>query len=551
MSNFSRYLSKNWLDDPKSNILSGLVVAFAMIPEAIAFSGIAGVDPKVGLFGAFCLSITIAIVGGRRGMITSATGSTALLMTGLVAYGESQAPGLGVPYLIAAGILTGIFQILWGYLRLAYQMRFVPTGVLSGFVNALALLIFQAQLPQLGIGIKESKELVEQTLSQYPVNSQIPVVWILVILGLVIIYGLPKITKVVPSQLIAIVVITLISIFFNLDVPTVSDLGKLPDGLPSISLPFGSIENGKVPFSLETLGIILPTSLAISLVGLMETFLTQDILDDVTDTSSNKNKEARGQGIANIVASLFGGMAGCALVGQSVMNTENGGKSRLSTLSSGISLLIMIILLKSWIGAIPMAALVAIMITIAISTADINGLKNIRKIPKSDTAVMLMTFAVTMLTKPHNLALGVIAGVALAAILFSRKVAKVITVSRAKENNLTTYKVKGQLFFVSKIYFLQGFDIHEHPENIVIDMSLAHIWDQSGVVALEQIIRKFQNGGSKVEIVGLNKESLNLFERLGGIESAHLKKLIKTNLLITKPKPLLKKQIPMRSPSGF
>jgi len=397
----------------------------------------------------------------------------------------------------------------------------VPTGVLSGFVNALALLIFQAQLPQLGIGIKESKGLVEQTISQYPINSQIPVVWILVILGLVIIYGLPKITKVVPSQLIAIVVITLISIFFNLDVPTVSDLGKLPDGLPSISLPFGSIENGKVPFSLETLGIILPTSLAISLVGLMETFLTQDILDDVTDTSSNKNKEARGQGNANIVASLFGGMAGCALVGQAVMNTENGGKSRLSTLSSGISLLIMIILLKSWIGAIPMAALVAIMITIAISTADINGLKNIRKIPKSDTAVMLMTFAVTMLTKPHNLALGVIAGVALAAILFSRKVAKVITVSRAKENNLTTYKVKGQLFFVSKIYFLQGFDIHEHPENIVIDMSLAHIWDQSGVVALEQIIRKFQNGGSKVEIVGLNKESLNLFERLGGLESAH------------------------------
>jgi len=221
------------------------------------------------------------------------------------------------------------------------------------------------------------------------------------------------------------------------------------------------------------------------------------------------------------VASLFGGMAGCALVGQSVMNTENGGKSRLSTLSSGISLLIMIILLKSWSGAIPMAALVAIMITIAISTADINGLKNIIKIPKSDTAVMLMTFAVTMLTKPHNLALGVISGVALAAILFSRKVAKVITVSRAKENNLTTYKVKGQLFFVSKIYFLQGFDIHEHPENIVIDMSLAHIWDQSGVVALEQIIRKFQNGGSKVEIVGLNKESLNLFERLGGLESAH------------------------------
>ena len=520
MSNFSRYLSKNWLDDPKSNILSGLVVAFAMIPEAIAFSGIAEVDPKVGLFGAFCLSITIAIVGGRRGMITSATGSTALLMTGLVAYGEAKAPGLGLPYLIAAGILTGVFQILWGYLRLAYQMRFVPSGVLSGFVNALALLIFQAQFLQLGIGINEGKILKDE-IGRYPTIDQIPTVWIMVILGLIIIYGFPKITKVVPSQLVAIVLLTLISIFLKLKIPTVSNLGTLPDSFPTIYMPFGALENGKVPFNLETLGIILPTSLAISLVGLMETFLTQDILDDVTDTSSNKNKEARGQGIANIVASLFGGMAGCALVGQSVMNTENGGKSRLSTLSSGVSLLIMIILLKDWIGAIPMAALVAIMITIAISTADINGLKNIRKIPKSDTAVMLMTFTVTMLTKPHNLALGVIAGVALAAILFSRKVAKVITVSRAKENNLTTYKVKGQLFFVSKIYFLQGFDIHEHPENIVIDMSLAQIWDQSGVVALEQIIRKFQNGGSKVEIVGLNKESLNLFERLGGIESAH------------------------------
>ncbi len=522
MANLKNYLQKNWFEDPKSNILSGIVVAFAMIPEAIAFSGIAGVDPKVGLFGAFCLSITIALVGGRKGMITSATGSTALLMTGLVAFGESQGPGLGLSYLIAAGLLTGIFQIIWGYLRLAYQMRFVPSGVLSGFVNALALLIFQAQLPQLGIGIKKSIDLGSQSISQYPVNEQIPIVWIMVILGLVIIYGFPKLTKIVPSQLVAIIILTLLTLILNLDIPTVSDLGKLPNGFPSFSLPFGSIENGKVPFNLSTFGIILPTSLAISLVGLMETFLTQDILDDVTDSSSNKNKEARGQGIANIVASLFGGMAGCALVGQSVMNTENGGKSRLSTLTSGLSLLLMIIMFKSWIGSIPMAALVAVMITISISTADLSGLKNIRKIPKSDTAVMITTFSVTMLTKPHNLALGVIAGVALAAILFSRKVAKVITVSRSKVNkNSITYKVEGQLFFVSKIYFLQGFNIYEHPEVIIIDMSLAHIWDQSGVVALDQIIRKFKNGGSKVEIIGLNKESANLFERLGGIESSH------------------------------
>jgi len=272
---------------------------------------------------------------------------------------------------------------------------------------------------------------------------------------------------------------------------------------------------------METFGVILPTSLAISLVGLMETFLTQDILDDSTDSNSNKNKEARGQGIANIVASLFGGMAGCALVGQSVMNTENGGKTRLSTFSSGLSLLLMILLFKSWIGSIPMAALVAVMITISISTADLNGLKNIRKIPRSDTAVMLTTFAVTMLTKPHNLALGVIAGVALAAILFSRKVAKVISVKRIKNNIGITYKVEGQLFFVSKMYFLQGFDLYEHPKEIIIDMNYAHIWDQSGVVALDQIIRKFKKGGSKVEIIGLNKESLNLFEKLGGLDTSH------------------------------
>ena len=522
MTNLKTYLSKNWFDDPKSNILSGIVVAFAMIPEAIAFSGIAGVDPKVGLFGAFCLSITIAIVGGRRGMITSATGSTALLMTGLVTYGESQAPGLGLSYLLAAGLLTGVFQIIWGYLRLAYQMRFVPSGVLSGFVNALALLIFQAQLPQLGIGVKESSSKYGENLSQFPVAGQIPIVWILVILGLIIIYGFPKITKVIPSQLIAIIFITLLSLLFNLDIPTVSDLGKLPDGFPSITLPFGTIENGKVPLNFSTLGIILPTSLAISLVGLMETFLTQDILDDATDSNSNKNKEARGQGIANIIASLFGGMAGCALVGQSVMNTENGGQSRLSTLTSGLSLLIMILAFKSWIGSIPMAALVAVMITISISTADINGLKNISKIPKSDTAVMLTTFAVTMLTKPHNLALGVVAGVALAAILFSRKVAKVINVSKIRlDKNKITYYVKGQLFFVSKMYFLQGFNVYEHPKEITIDMTAAHIWDQSGVIALDQIIRKFKNGGSKVEVKGLNEESLNLFEKLGGMETAH------------------------------
>ena len=510
--------------NPSKDLLSGLVVAFAMIPEAIAFSGIAGVDPQVGLFGAFLLSITIAFVGGRSAMITSATGSTALLMTGLVATGEARGPGLGLTYLLVAGVVTGILQILWGWMRLAYQMRFVPLGVLSGFVNALALLIFQAQFPQLGINLHFGEtDAAGHAHDLLPHGAQLPIIWGLVLLGLVIIYGLPRLTRVVPSQLVAIVVLTAISIGFNFDIPTVSSLGDLPTGLPMPSWPFGSPEDMKVPFNLETLGIVLPTALAISLVGLMETFLTQDILDDRTDSNSNKNVEARGQGIANIVSSLFGGMAGCALVGQSVMNIDNGGRTRLSTLFSGISLLAMILLARPWLEQIPMAALVAVMISIAVSTADVAGLKRIRSIPKSDTAVMLMTFAVTMLTTPHNLALGVIAGVALAGILFSRKVAKVIRVEAVDVTpNLRRYVVTGQLFFVSKIYFMQGFDVHDHPSQITIDMSGAHIWDQSGVGALNQLIRKLQQGGSQVEVVGLNKESLDLFERIGSQpEGAH------------------------------
>jgi len=503
--------------NPSKDLLSGLVVAFAMIPEAIAFSGIAGVDPEVGLFGAFLLSITIAFVGGRSAMITSATGSTALLMTGLVATGEARGEGLGLTYLLVAGVLTGILQILWGWLRLAYQMRFVPLGVLSGFVNALALLIFQAQFPQLGINLHFGEsEVAAHAHDLLPHGSQITVVWGLVLLGLVIIYGLPRLTRLVPSQLVAIVVLTVISIAFSLEIPTVSSLGDLPTGLPMPSWPFGSPDDIKVPFSLETLGIVLPTALAISLVGLMETFLTQDILDDRTDSNSNKNVEARGQGIANIVSSLFGGMAGCALVGQSVMNIDNGGRTRLSTLFSGVSLLAMILLGRPWLEQIPMAALVAVMISIAVSTADLAGLRRLRSIPKSDTAVMVMTFAVTMLTTPHNLALGVIAGVALAGILFSRKVAKVIRVESEDVNEeMRRYVVSGQLFFVSKIYFLQGFDLHSHPSQITIDMSAAHLWDQSGVSALNQVIRKLQQGGSTVEVLGLNKESLNLFERIG------------------------------------
>ena len=496
---------KEWWGKPHRDILSGLVVAFAMIPEAIAFSGIAGVDPRVGLFGAFLLSVTLAVFGGRTAMITSATGSTALLMTGLVEQGNALGEGMGLQYLLAAGILTGVLQIAWGYLRLAHQMRFVPQPVMAGFVNALAILIFLAQLPQLGLDFFHPEKVAVTA-------GQLPAVWGLMALTLVIIYVMPRFTKVVPSALVAILISTGISIRMGLDVPTVSSLGTLPSGLPQFGIP-------QVPFTTATLGLILPTALAISLVGLMETFLTQDILDDVTDSSSHKNQEARGQGIGNIVSSFFGGMAGCALVGQSVMNVGYGGRTRLSTLTSGVSLLAMILLASQWVNQIPMATLVGVMVMIAINTANWDSIRSIRRIPKSDTSVMLLTVVVTVLT--HNLAVGLLSGVALAGILFSRKVAKVIEVSsELSGSEHRIYRVRGQLFFVSSIYFRQGFELHEHPARVTIDMGEAHIWDQSGVTALDQVIRKLKLGGSQVEVINLNDESLNLFARIGVAEEA-------------------------------
>ena len=496
---------KEWWGLPHRDILSGLVVAFAMIPEAIAFSGIAGVDPSVGLFGAFLLAVTLAVVGGRTAMITSATGSTALLMTGLVQQGNALGDGLGLQYLLAAGLLTGLLQIAWGYLRLAHQMRFVPQPVMAGFVNALAILILLAQLPQLGLDLFHSEALAVQP-------GQLPVVWAVTALTLLIIYLLPRLTTAVPSALIAILITTGLSIRLGLDLPTVASLGTLPAGLPRFALP-------QVPLSLGTLGLILPTALAISLVGLMETFLTQDILDDLTDQTSHKNTEARGQGIGNIVSSLFGGMAGCALVGQSVMNVGYGGRTRLSTLTSGVSLLAMILLARGWVNQIPMATLVGVMIMIAINTANFGSLTGIRQIPKSDTAVMLLTVGITVIT--HNLAIGLLAGVALAGILFSRKVAKVIEVSsELPEPDHRIYRVRGQLFFVSSVYFRAGFEIHEHPAKVTIDMKDAHIWDQSGVTVLDQVIRRLKQGGSEVEVIHLNRGSTDLFARIGVAQEA-------------------------------
>jgi SulP family sulfate permease len=413
-------LRREWFSNVRADILAGTVVALALIPEAIAFSIIAGVDPKVGLYASFTMAVVTAIVGGRPGLISAATGAMALLMIHLV-------KEHGLQYLFATTILTGILQILFGVLKLGRQMKFVPRAVMIGFVNALAILIFMAQLPQ---------------LTNVP-----PTVYVMTAIGLAIIYILPRITKVVPSPLVAIVVLTAASIVGKIEVPTVGDMGELPSTLPSFALP-------NVPFNVETLQIIFPYALTMALVGLLESLLTASLLDELTDTPSDKNREAKGQGIANIVTGFFGGMAGCAMIGQSVINIQSGGRKRLSTLCAGVFLLFFILVLGNWVKQIPMASLVAVMIMVSIGTFSWSSIKNMPRVPRSETAVMITTVFITVLT--HNLAIGVVVGIALSAVFFSRKIAQVVFVDTllSADGTHRTYSIAGQIFFVSVDEFL-------------------------------------------------------------------------------------------------
>ena len=473
-------LKNEWLSDIPGNLLAGVVVALALIPEAIAFSIVAGVDPKVGLYASFTMAVTIAFAGGRPGMISAATGAMALLMVYLV-------KDYGVEYLFAAGILTGILQILWGILKVGRQMKYVPRAVLIGFVNALAILIFMAQLPQFaGVGWE---------------------MYAMVAGGLAIIYLLPRFTKAVPSPLIAIIILTLIALIGNVDVPTVGDMGDLPRALPTFHLP-------EVPLTLETLKIIFPYALTLSAVGLLESFLTASVLDDLTDTPSDKNREARGQGIANIITSFFGGMAGCAMIGQSVINIQSGGRTRLSTLSAGIFLLFFMLILGSWVERIPMAALVAVMIMVSIGTFNWKSVTNFQRLPKSETTVMLVTVVTTVIT--HNLALGVLSGVALSTLFFSRKIAQLVFVESELSPDATKliYYVSGQIFFVSVNDFMAAFDFREDLELVIIDLTQAHLWDQSAVVAIDKIVLKYRRKGAEVKLVGLNEASATLLDKL-------------------------------------
>ncbi|HET8801236.1 MAG TPA: SulP family inorganic anion transporter [Marinobacter sp.] len=477
-------LKANWLSNIRGDVLAGIVVALALIPEAIAFSIIAGVDPKVGLYASFCIAVIIAFVGGRPGMISAATGAMALLMVTLV-------KDHGLEYLLAATLLTGVIQMAAGYLKLGGLMRFVSRSVVTGFVNALAILIFMAQLP----------ELTNVTWHVYAMTAA----------GLGIIYLfplLPGVGKLLPSPLVCIVVLTGVAMYLNLDIRTVGDMGELPDTLPIFLWP-------DVPLNLETLMIILPYSVGLAVVGLLESMMTATIVDDLTDTTSDRNRECKGQGIANIGSGLLGGMAGCAMIGQSIINVKSGGRTRLSTLTAGVFLLIMVLVLDQWLVQIPMAALVAVMIMVSIGTFSWASIKNLREHPLSTNIVMVVTVIVVVAT--HNLAFGVLAGVLLAALFFANKVGHymLVTSELDESTNTRTYRVVGQVFFSSSEKFTESFDFKEAVDNVVIDLSRAHFWDITAVGALDKAVIKFRREGSEVDVIGLNEASATIVDRFG------------------------------------
>ncbi|WP_298955278.1 SulP family inorganic anion transporter [uncultured Methylobacterium sp.] len=472
-------LRSEWAPNVTRELLAGTVVALALIPEAIAFSIIAGVDPKLGLYASFCIAVVTAFAGGRPAMISAATGAMALVMVTLV-------KEHGVAYLFAATILTGLIQIAAGFLRLGNLMRFVSRSVVTGFVNALAILIFLAQMPELiGRG---------------------PVVYAMTAAGLALIYGLPRLTRAVPSALVCILVMTALAMALGLDIRTVGDMGALPDALPHLAWP-------SVPLTVETLRIIAPYSLTLAMVGLLESLMTAAILDEMTDTGSNKNRECAGQGLGNVAAGLLGGMAGCAMIGQSVINVSSGGRGRLSTLWAGAFLLFLIVVLGPYVARIPMAALVAVMIMVSINTFQWRSIRGVATNPWSSSVVMLGTVAVVVAT--HDLAKGVLFGVVLSGLFFAHKVTRFFSVASTRDGDARTYRVSGQIFFATAEAFHAAFDFREEDlSRVVVDLSAAHFWDISAINALDRVVLKFRHHGIAVEITGMNEASATMVERL-------------------------------------
>ncbi|PZO77432.1 MAG: sodium-independent anion transporter [Mesorhizobium amorphae] len=477
---------RDWLSNIRGDVLAGIVVALALIPEAIGFSIIAGVDPAVGLYASFSIAVIIAITGGRPGMISAATAATAVLMGSLVR-------DHGLQYLLAATILAGVIQVIAGFLQLGRVMRFVSRSVLTGFVNALAILIFMAQLPEL-IGV--------------PWET-----YAMIAAGLGIIYLFPYLNRTIPSPLVCIVALTALTLWLGLDVRNVGDLGELPSTLPTFFVP-------DVPWTIETLRIILPYSIAVAAVGLLESLLTASIVDTMTDTKSDKNRECVGQGIANFCTGFLGGMAGCAMIGQSVINVKSGGRGRLSCFVAGAFLLVLLLLLNDWVRVIPMPALVAIMIMVSIGTFSWGSLRDLRHHPRRSSVVMVATVLTVVGT--HNLALGVGVGVLLSGIFFAWKVAQFfrVTAELSADGKTRTYTVWGQLFFATAEQFLDALDFREGAPRVRIDVSAAHIWDLTGVGAVERAVWKFRQAGAQVEVIGMNEASATIMDKLGTSKDA-------------------------------
>lgn len=472
---------EEWFSNIRTDVLAGLVVGLALIPESIAFSAIAGVDPQVGLYASFCIAVTIAFFGGRPAMISAATGALALLMITLV-------KEHGLQYLLAATILTGIIQVIAGYFKVAKLMRFVSQSVVYGFLNALAILIFVAQLP----------ELIKMDSLGY----------LFVALGLAVIYlfpYLPRVGKLIPSPLICIVLLSLLALFFGGDMRTVSDLGHFPDTLPIFLIP-------EIPLNFETLAIIFPYSITLATVGLLETMMTTTVVNEVTDTEGDRHQECRGQGYANIVSGFMGGMAGCAMIGQSIINVSSGARTRLSTLVAGVFLLCLVVFLKDWLAYIPMAALVAIMIMVAFTTFNWNSVRNFQKHPKQSNIVMLAVVIIVLAT--HNLALGVFVGVLLSALFLVNKLESEVKVrSTLLNSNTRQYVISGQIFFSSSDKFFQFFDFREIISKVEIDLTHAHVWDITSVNMLNSVVQKFKDQNIEVKVVGLNEASNTLIDR--------------------------------------
>jgi SulP family sulfate permease len=473
---------QDWLGNVRNDILAGIVVALALVPEAIAFSIIAGVDPKVGLYASFAIAVIIAIVGGRAGMISAATAATALLMVTLV-------KEHGLQYLLVATILAGVLQIVAGYLNLHKFMSFISKSVMTGFLNALAILIFMAQLP----------ELTNVTWHVYALTAA----------GLGIIYlfpYVPKIGSLLPSPLVNIVVLTAVVYFFGIDVRTIGDMGELPDTLPIFLWP-------DVPFNFETLGIVLPYSISIAIVGLLESLMTANVIDELTDTESDKKRECKGQGVANIGSGLIGGMAGCAMIGQSIINVKSGGRGRLSTMVAGILLLILVVFLSDILSIVPMAALVAVMIMVSIGTFNWTSIKELKTNPISASSVMVATVIVVVWT--HNLAFGVFTGILIGSLFMAQRLSQFLLVESDYDeaSDTRTYQIIGQVFFNSSDKFIGFFDFKEAVDKIVIDVHRAHFWDITGVAALDKVVIKLRREGADVSIIGLNEASETLLDK--------------------------------------